>query len=169
MKPPEAVCHRCGGPKKGPFVPCKACRFEPRGEERSVAWLFSRAWLEADELTLAAERIRSGQRPDVSRALCDMARVEMGAVPASTFATRTLTLGQLAALAAANLLLTPLAGLAVWYGLREERPVAARQAARVTLPIAAGLALLWASIFIKQLIPEPSLASAQADAPEVAR
>lgn len=152
MKPPEAACHRCGGPKKGPFVPCKACRFEPRGEERPVAWLFSRAWLDEGELQLAAERIREGQRPDVSRALRDTARTEMGAVPASSAARRPLTLGQLLSLSMANLLVTPLAGLAIWYGLRDSRPVAARQAVRVTVPAAVGLVIFWASLLLNKLI-----------------
>lgn len=152
MKPPEAICHQCGGPKRGPFVPCKSCQFEPRGEERAVAWLFSRAWLSADELSLAAERIRSGQRPDVSQALQERARVEMGAVPMSSGASLPLGIWQLLGLSAANLFLTPLAGLAVWYGMRDERPLAARQAARVTVPVAIGMAALWSSIFLEQLI-----------------
>ena len=152
MKTPEAICHQCGGPKKGPFVPCKGCQYEPRGEERAVAWLFSRAWLNEEELSLAAERIQGGQRPDVSRALQEQARIQMGAMPRSSAASSPLGIWQLLGLSAANLLLTPLAGFAVWYGMRAERPLAARQAARVTVPVAVGLAVLWSTIFLEQLI-----------------
>jgi hypothetical protein len=152
VRPPEAVCHRCGGPKKGPFVPCKACEFEPRGEERSVAWLFSRAWLSEEDLPQAAQRIQQGHQPDVSRELREMARVEMGAVPIASGALRPLRVGQLLSLSAANLIITPLTGLAVWYGLRDTRPVAARQAALVTAPVFVGMTLLWSSIILKQIL-----------------
>ena len=81
-----------------------------------------------------------------------MARTEMGAVPASSAAMRPLTLGQLLSLSMANLLVTPLAGLAIWYGLRASRPVAARQAARVTIPVAVGLLVFWSSLLVNQLI-----------------
>ena len=32
----RAVCHRCGGPKKGPLIPCKTCSFTPTGDPRSL-------------------------------------------------------------------------------------------------------------------------------------
>lgn len=148
-----AICHRCGGPKRGPFVPCKVCGFTPSGEERSVAWLFSREHLSEDELAEAAARVRSGERPDPSRALIAQAHAGMGAVPASTEQQRPLRLSQVLSLLAANLLLTPLAGLAVWFGLREERPVAARQAIWATVPVALLLSAGWLLVWIQQLAP----------------
>ena len=46
----KAVCHRCGGPKKGPFVPCKTCGFVPVGDERPIAWLFGLDYLTEEEI-----------------------------------------------------------------------------------------------------------------------
>lgn len=139
----SAVCHRCGGDKHGPFVPCKACGFTPLREDRLVAWLFSLHHLDAAELTDAADRIRGGDRPDPSRTLREVARVGMGALPLSNIARKPLPLRTLLLLSSANVLLTPLAGFAVWFGMREDRPVAAAQALRITIPVTAVLALLW--------------------------
>jgi hypothetical protein len=138
-----AVCHRCGGDKKGPLVPCKSCGFTPTGEERPVAWLFSGHHLDADELIEAAQRVRAGDRPEPSKALREQARVGMGAAPLTDAAKEPLGTGWLLLLGLGNLLLTPLAGYAVWFGLREERPRAARQALTVTLPISAALGIAW--------------------------
>jgi cytochrome bd-type quinol oxidase subunit 1 len=49
-------------------------------------------------------------------------------------------------LALANLLFTPLIGLAAWYGLRQERPSAARQALHVTLPIGLATTIAWVAL-----------------------
>lgn len=147
---PRAVCHRCGGIKGGPFVPCKACTFTPTGEERAVAWLFSEDYLSSDELVYAAERVRRGDRPDPSTALKARAREGMGAkpVPLSEAARAPLKGAEIAWLTGANLLLTPLAGVAVWAGLRDERPAAARQALVCTLPAAMGMGALWAAVML---------------------
>lgn len=139
----EAVCHRCGGPKSGPLVPCKACGFTPTGDERPVAWLFSRHHLDPAELGQAADRVRAGERPDPSRNLRDEARAAMGAPPVTPETNVPMTNGQLLLLSAGNLLLTPMAGYAVWFGLRETRPAASRQALRITVPVTVALALLW--------------------------
>lgn len=138
-----AICHHCGAEKRGPLVPCKACGFTPTGEERPVAWLFSAHHLDTDELKEAARRIREGERPDPSRELRARAREAMGARPVVDIAVEPLGTARLLWLSLANLLLTPLAGYAVWYGLHEERPYAARQALRVTLPASIGFAILW--------------------------
>lgn len=116
-----------------------------------MAWLFSRAWLDEDELEAAARRVRSGEQPDVPRHLIVHARTSMGAISTDQ-SQHPLTLWQLLGIATANLLLTPLTGMAVWYGLREDRPMAARQSLRVTLPIALGLAVFWMSLLLGQLI-----------------
>lgn len=129
-----AVCHRCGGSKKGPLVPCKVCGFVPTGEERPVAWLFSRHHLSPHELVHAAARLREGERPEPSRALRDGAREAMGAAPLPDAARRPLDNRELMLLAVGNLVATPLLGLAVWWGLAERRPVASGQAMKVTIP-----------------------------------
>jgi len=139
----KAACHRCGGEKSGPFVPCKACGHVPQGDERSVSWLFSLHHLTDECLSEAAGRIRNGERPDPSRALQEMARSTMGAAPRSDGSRTPLDTRVLVAIAGANLLLTPLAGFAVWFGFRRERPVAAAQALRITVPIAFALGALW--------------------------
>lgn len=147
--PPASICHRCGGAKRGPFVPCKACGYTPVGAERQVAWLFSEHHLSPDELAEAARRLRAGDRPEPPRSLLETARIRMGAAPLTLDARRPLATRQLLMLSLANVLLTPLAGLAVWWGLEPERPLAARQALRVTLPVMVGAGLLWMVMLAK--------------------
>ena len=147
-----SVCHRCGGAKSGPFVPCKSCDFVPQGEDRATAWLFSLHNLDEDELAEAAERIQNGERPDPSTPLRTAARKQMGAVPLPDGAQSPMPNVQLVGIAAANLLLTPLAGFAYWVGLRTERPVAAAQALRITLPIAFALGALWVGMVVMRLV-----------------
>ena len=74
QRPVRAVCHRCGGPKRGPFVPCKTCEFVPLGEDRPIAWLFGLDYLTEEEMLAAGERIRGGEVPDPSSALRELAR-----------------------------------------------------------------------------------------------
>lgn len=148
MKPsPEvrAVCHRCGGPKLGPFVPCKACGVVPVRDARAVAWLFSAHHLDGDELDEAARRIRAGDVPDPPRALRDEARRAMGAVGAPPEDDRPLALSELVAVGLASFFLTPLLGLAMWLGLRDRRPRAARQSIVLTVPVAVLSGLIWAA------------------------
>lgn len=128
-------------------MPCKGCGFIPAGEDRAVAWLFSRDHLSETELAMAAGRVRAGETPDPSRALCAQARVAMGAQAPDD--DRPLGTQALVALALANLLLSPLAGLAVWFGLRSERPIAGRQALRITVPIALMTTVVWAVFVLK--------------------
>ena len=130
-----AICHRCGAEKRGPLVPSKSCAFTPLGEDRAVAWLFSSHHLDPEELDMVAQRVNRGERPEPSRSLRDRAREAMGAAPVGTDQRQPLTRAQVFQLLAANLLLSPLVGLAVWFGLGAERPVAARQALRWTLPM----------------------------------
>ena len=132
-------------------MPCKACGFIPLGDERPVAWLFGDDYLSEEELAEAAERIRGGELPDPGRALQQMAREAMGAVRIGED-QKPLVGWELLAIAVVNLLLTPLFGLAIWYGLREERPVAARQAARMTAPIAVALGLVWGAVLVMKVV-----------------
>lgn len=150
-RPVRAVCHRCGGPKRGPFVPCKTCEFVPLGEDRPIAWLFGLDYLTEEEMLSAGERIRGGEVPDPSSALRELAREGMGAIPLSSAQLKPLTNWQLLWLSMGNLVLTPLIGGALWYGMREDRPVAAGQIARVTVPVVAGLTLMWIVLLLAQL------------------
>ena len=139
----NAVCHRCGGGKIGPFATCNACGFTPDEQDRATAWLFSAHHLDGDELIEAAHRIQAGEPPDPSRSLVSRAREQVGVAPLPDDAREPFPMRTLLALATMNLALTPLAGLAVWAGYRTERPIAARQALRLTLPLAMTLALIW--------------------------
>lgn len=139
----NAICQRCGGEKSGPFVPCKACAHVPQGADRNVAWLFSDAYLSHEELKSAALRVRGGERPDPSVALQDLARNAMGATPRTLRSQTPLPTRTLLGIASANLVFSPMAGFAVWFGYRSVRPVAAAQALRITVPIAIALAALW--------------------------
>jgi len=139
----QAVCHRCGARKKGPLVPCKGCSFVPAREARAVAWLFSAHHLDAEELDEAERRVRAGDIPDPSRALRARAKRAMGALDAPPVEDRPLEPAMVALLVLGEVLFTPLLGLAVWLGLRESRPRAARLAWRLTWPITGVFALLW--------------------------
>ena len=142
----RAICHRCGAPKKGPFVPCKSCDFVPQGDERAVAWLFGRDHLSEDDMTEAAARVRAGEIPDPSMALCEMAREAMGAISLSQLQKRSLTTKQVASLLTVQVLFTPLIGLAVWYGMRTERPVAAHQSLQITGVVSVFSLMVWGSV-----------------------
>lgn len=137
-----AACHRCGAAKAGPFVPCKACGFVPTGDERPVAWLFSRGHLDADELVVAAARVRDGARPDPSRAQRAAARRAMGA-PAVAEGGAPLRPVEWAWVGGGSVLLTPLVGLAAFVGWRDARPRAARQAVGLAAGGAVLGGLLW--------------------------
>ena len=146
----NAACHRCGGTKSGPLLPCPECRHTPRGGDRSLAWLFSSAHLSPDELVLAAQRIQAGEMPDPSTRLLQLARRQIDSRMSRD--DTPLSTGALIALGSASLILTPLAGLAVWWGLRDHRPHAAGQTLRVTIPIAAALGALWVGIILSRLL-----------------
>ena len=74
----------------------------------------------------------------------------MGAKPLDQDALRPLSSTQMLALAVADVVLTPLLGFAIWFGLRDERPVAARQSLRITLPVSVGLGIVWLSMVLGQ-------------------
>jgi hypothetical protein len=124
----------------------------PQGEERPTAWLFSLHHLSEADLQAAAERVRDGERPDPGQGLQAGAKKQMGATPLADGAQGPMPTAHLIGIAAANLLLTPLAGFAFWIGLRDERPVAAAQALRITLPIAFALGALWAGMVAMRML-----------------
>jgi hypothetical protein len=144
----NAVCHRCGGAKAGPLLPCPTCMVIPRGNARAVAWLFSRAHLDPDELKLAGQRIQDGEVPDPAPALCAFAENKLQPDASDQPFNRNELIG----IGVANLILTPLAGLAVWWGLQKQRPTAASQALRITVPIGLTLAVLWLSLIATRLL-----------------
>ena len=138
-----AVCHRCGAAKTSPLEDCPTCQFSPEGPERAVAWLFSAHHLSAGERLEAARRIRGGQRPEPSRQLRAVANAALRGIPAAKLQSDRLRPLQSMGLTVANVTLTPLIGISLWFGLRPNRPAAARQALVLTLPVALALLLLW--------------------------
>ena len=146
----RAACHRCGGIKAGPFLPCPDCHHTPRADDRAIAWLFSSAHLSPEELAEAAKRIQAGEQPHPSRRLIAYAATHTadgrngGGAP--------LNPRQLLAVGIGSVALTPLVGLSLWWGYRTTRPAAARQALRISVPIAAVMAVLWLSVIALRLL-----------------
>jgi len=114
-----------------------------------LAWLFSSFHLDAAELKLAAQRIRAGENPDPGSTLLAQASQEIN--HRGHMDLRPLSSKALIGVGIGSLLLTPLMGFAVWWGLRSDRPVAAGQAIRITTPIAAALGALWIGIIALRL------------------
>ena len=146
----KAVCHRCGGIKAGPFLPCPDCLHTPRDGDRALAWLFSSAHLSADELELAAKRIQAGEQPEPSKRLLAHAAANMSSGRAGS--GTPLSHREVLAIGLGSVVLTPLVGLSVWWGYRTVRPVAARQALKVTIPVGVALGVLWLSVIALRLL-----------------
>lgn len=142
----RAICARCGGAREGLRAPCPDCGHRPEAGELPVAWLLSAAWLDEEELVEVSRRISEGQRPDPDPRLLVRARAALGVerssgdLPLSNPARAGVLLG--------DVLLTPLLGYALWFGLRQERPVAAREALLITLPVTLALALAWIGVVL---------------------
>lgn len=134
----DAVCTRCAEPKELPLARCGRCGHVPIGEERELAVLLSTRVLSPEQLAEAAARLRRGEPLTPSATLRARARTLLHGDEAPK--ERTLTLRELLALTAANLLLTPLLGYAVWLRLRERPGPAGRQALAVTVPVSLVLA-----------------------------
>jgi hypothetical protein len=126
---------------------CPACGHLPVGPERYTAWLLSSNHLEEDELAAAAARIVAGEplrpTPDqLARARAalnplpqeriDLPRPEQGLSPRAK-----------ALFLSVNLLFTPLFGLAAWWSWRNRRPHMARDALRLTVPVALAFGAAW--------------------------
>lgn len=137
----RAVCHACGGPKDLPLGRCPTCALLPAGEAREDALLCSSLFLDDAALDALADRIRQGEPLRPTPQLRRLARERLLVAP---IPPASLTSGQMAALAAANLLLTPLVGWAVWLRFRTRTGPGATQALVVTAPtsIALGAAIV---------------------------
>lgn len=147
-----AICQQCGVYKRAPLIPCKKCQFVPSGHERAIAWLLSREYLNEAELHEAARRITEEKlRPDPSQALIYRAKESMGALDFEQSRNDPLSSFEWWALGTANLLLTPLTGLAVWHGLQVDRPRAANQALKLTIPFAVTFTLFWMAFIGHQI------------------
>ena len=134
----SAICHCCGTEKKRPLVTCSECGVLPTGNERAFAWLLSTEYLSELELKQAGLRIVEGEALRPSRSLQRMAMRRMGfVVPAEVFHLKALGL-----LVFANLVLTPLLGLALWWGYGLDQPIKARQSL-----MSSGLALTISILF----------------------
>jgi hypothetical protein len=102
--------------------------------------------LSAEELDAVAARIRRGERLDPPPELRRRAHALMrGEEPVQVPAA--LTRAQFAGLVAANLLLTPMIGWAVWFRWRTRPGPGARQVVLATLPVAAALTGAWLAWF----------------------
>lgn len=146
----SAICHRCGGKKFEALQPCPQCGYTPIGQGRLIAWLFSSAHLSDEELKLAADRIRSGELPEPSSDLLKHAGQQV--LRTSPADLRPLPNQALMGIGLGSLILTPLVGFAVWWGLRYDRPLAAKQALRITAPIAAAIGALWLGVIGLRLL-----------------
>lgn len=112
-----------------------------------MAWLFSDKYLGPDELNAAAVRIRGGARPDPGQSRLTEARRALGVSPLVVDSGPRLAPFEVLLLLLGDLLFTPLVGVAIWFGMRQSRPRAARQALFLTLPVALLLGLLGLSIW----------------------
>jgi hypothetical protein len=150
----NAICFSCGQDKDRPMGSCSACGQKPVGEERLISWLLSPSHLGQEELEEASARIAAGTFPKPSPELLAEARDALNPVPHTRVGEHhdpdaALSLKRLAVLFAANLLATPLVGLTLWWFWRQRRPVAAKQALRLTAPMAIVLMLGWIFLFFR--------------------
>ncbi len=152
----RAVCVRCGEIKPRAMGPCPACTYLPDGDDRPLSYLLSSHHLSDEELERAAERIRAGESVSPPPSLVEVARVvsvRRSAARVELTATqaegddnprdRGLNREEKFLLVLGDILFTPLIGVAAWWGLRVERPVASRQALLITAPVAALLTAVW--------------------------
>ena len=127
--------------------PCTACEYVPEGDNRPLSYLLSHHHLSTEELTQAAKRIENGERAAPSALLLEVARVDLTAAARpeepETGEDTGLLLEERVYLVLGSILLTPLVGVAAWWGWRESRPEASRFALLMTLPLTAALSLLW--------------------------
>ncbi|MBN2799968.1 MAG: hypothetical protein JXX28_12550 [Deltaproteobacteria bacterium] len=130
----HAICLRCGGPKGALGEVCPSCGHRPEGEGLHVAWLLSDQHLDQVGLALASQRIRDGELVQPSAQLLQTAR---RALRADLATDPGLTAGDWAKVTLGVALLSPLLGYALWFGWRERRPRAARQALWLAIPMSA--------------------------------
>ena len=119
-----AICLICGFVKKSVEQTCEECGHDLRSSDRSLALGLARAALTPEEISEVSERIAKGERPVAPKNGKWTEGAGMG--------WREWTLIVLGAIA-----ITPLYGLAVSWGWRDERSLASRQALWVSLAILA--------------------------------
>ena len=144
----KAVCVRCGAWKPRAMAACGDCAYRPEGAERPLSYLLSSHHLSDAEMSRAAARIRAGEEVSPPSQLLEIARLELTATEGTADEDDTdegLTREEKFLLFLGDLFLTPLIGLVAWWGWREERPVASRQAAWITVPVALMLGAGWAA------------------------
>jgi len=148
----NSICHRCGGRKAGAFLPCPGCTYTPKATDRAIAWLFSNAHLSPSELEEAALRLRQGEQPEPSEKLLASARAQIRSSAQRQATDQPVPPRVLAGIGLMSLLLTPMAGFALWWGYRTERPTAATQVLRITWPIAIALSIAWLAVVAFRLL-----------------
>ena len=131
-----ALCVRCGAEKDLPLGRCGACNTVPVDVERELAIVCSTRILDIEALRAAQERIRRGEPVRPTEALRARARAILSGEVAASYA---FTVRQVAALALANVVLTPLLGYAVWFRYRTRPGPAATQALVATIPVSVAL------------------------------
>jgi hypothetical protein len=135
---------------------CGACGKAPRGGDRPLAYLFSSHHLSEPELDRVARRVRAGERPDPPEHLLQLARKQLTASLSQLPGThdepapvqRELTRDETWLLMLGNVVLTPLIGLAVWWGWRSRNSQAADRVLWLTLPIAGLFAAAWVTMVV---------------------
>ena len=149
----RAVCLRCGGDKPRAMAACPTCEHVPEGEERALSYLLSSHHLDEDELDDAAARVRAGDRPTPTGELMDVATAVLTASqPAGEDALPHdpgMEPDEKIFVLASSVLLTPLMALAAWYGWREQRPRAAKEALHVFWPVGVLSLALWVGVLLR--------------------
>lgn len=152
----RAVCIHCGATKPRAMAPCRACGRAPRGPERALSYLFSTHHLSEGELDGVAARIRAGDRPDPPERLLQQAMARLtaslshlpGTSPDPDAGQRELSREEAWLLVLGNVVLTPLIGLAVWWGWRGRHPQAADRVLWLTLPLAGLFGAAWVGLAV---------------------
>ncbi len=138
------------------MVVCGGCGRAPRGHERPLAYLFSSNHLSERELEGVALRIQAGERPDPPEHLLQQARKRLTASLSHLPGThhemapvqRELIREEKWLISLGNVLLTPLVGLAVWWGWRTRHPEAADGVLWLTLPVAGLFGAAWVTMLV---------------------
>jgi len=147
----KAVCVRCGAWKPRAMAACGDCAYRPEGAERPTSYLLSSHHLSEAEMSRAAVRIRAGEEVTPPNQLLEIARLELTATEGTVDeddSEEGLTREEKFLLFLGDLFLTPLIGAVAWWGWREERPLASRQALRITVPVALLMGALWATVVL---------------------
>ena len=132
----DAICARCGAGRQGWANVCPTCGDRPEGDGLAVAWLLSRAHLDAAELDEAARRIRDGWPLQPSAAMLQRAIRAIGRHADSGVG---LSGRARAGLIALSWLVTPWVAWAIALHERDRSPRIARQAAWIAAPATLGV------------------------------